>query len=54
MASKSEIVRITYKELESSVQDKDKSNKYSGKSNNDGKYIYGMIYIYNLLKAQAQ
>lgn len=36
MASKSEIVRITYKELESSVQDKDRSHRYTDKSSNDG------------------
>lgn len=35
MASKSEIVRITYKELESSVQDKDRSHRYTDKSSND-------------------
>ncbi|XP_062618954.1 telomerase-binding protein EST1A-like [Saccostrea cucullata] len=35
MASKSETVRITYKELESSVQDKDRLNRNSDRSNND-------------------
>jgi hypothetical protein len=40
MASKSEIVRITYKELESSVHDKDKSLRNTDRSNIDGNFIH--------------